>query len=323
MPHSEPIPYAWEMRDAAVLAHRFALPAVLPAYTALTVSPGQSGLVFMGNSVYVLPDSGLHLVTASLIHTIAEGAELSLADYEGAVLPYNSQITLFDMRQKLWYADPIELRCANGENLALHLSLSYHVVDVEKLDKCGASYQGVPEGSELRQDDPQIAAAFESAVAAVTTALLRHAGKAANAAEATERVTSAAVRKEIRSIADEKLLPLGLQALAPHLGPARAACPYCQKPLSLTEIKRRFCSAVDDDGKPQKGCNRRLHTCPYCQTIVGPERSTCPNAACGKELLFCNAPSCNTYRRVERGRFCPVCRGACYPLPDREFLTLM
>lgn len=322
MPHTEPIPYAWEMQDAAVLAHRFALPAVLPPYTALTVGPGQTGLVFLGNQTYVLPESGLHLVTASLIHTVSQGANLALENFSGAVLPYNAQITLMDMRQKIWYADPIDLCCADGVHAAMNLSLSYHVADAEKLDRSGATYQPAAGGSEIRQDDPRIAEAFHRAVSDVTQRLTQLASAIASA-DAPARLTGAAVRREIRDIADKHLAPLGLQALTPHLGTSRATCPYCQKALSLTEIRRRFCSAVDDEGKPQKGCNRTLHACPACQTIVGPERSTCPNPACGQELLFCDTPGCNTYRLVERGRFCPVCRRACYPLPDREFLTLL
>ena len=317
---TEPIPFAWQMQDADVLAHRFTLPEVLPPYTALTVSPGQKGLVFMGNATYVLPDAGLQLITASLIHTIAEGTALALENYSGAVLPYNCQITLFDARPKIWHAEPIDLACANGDHLMLNLSLNFCVDDVEKLDKCGATYQPLDQASEMRQNDPVIDSALKNALAAATQRLTVCAADAPSAQEATSLVLSTRVRGDIMAEVHRHLQPLGLKALPVSICPANVICPYCQKPLSLTELKRRFCSATDDEGNPQKGCNRKLHACPYCQTIVGPEHAFCPNRKCQKELLFCHDAGCQTYRIVERGRFCPVCKRACYPLQDREFL---
>ncbi|MBQ2953267.1 MAG: hypothetical protein IJE07_06885 [Clostridia bacterium] len=323
MPHTEPIPYAWEARDASVLAHRFALPAKLPPYTALTVSPGQRGLVFLGNATYVLENAGLHLITASLIHTIAEGAEFSLEAFDGAILPYNARITLFDMRPRLWPCETIDLVSANGEHATINLSLSFRAEDVAKLDACGATFQPAGDDRQMRLDDPVITEAFRRAIADATQRLLRCAAEAPSADEAIASSLSPRTRGDVLALVNSHLTPLGLRALPPHMSPAHATCPYCFKPLSITEIRSRFCSATDEEGKPQKGCGRRLHACPHCQTIVGSDRSICPNPNCAKELLFCHTPGCETYRSVERGRFCPVCRRACYPVPDREFLPMM
>lgn len=317
MPHNEPYIFVWEMTDPAVLAHRFKLPVKLPPFTALTVGPGQKGLVFLGNDIFVLPNAGLNLITGDRIHTLAEGMGLMQENYTDVVLPYNSQITLFDVRQKIWHAAPIDARCADGGHVTFNLSLSYCVQDVEKLDRSGATYQPCGEASEIRQDDPRLSEAFRRAEADVTQKLLARAAAAPSPEEAKQLFSAPALRQEIRAICDGHLMPMGLAVIQPHLTPAHATCPYCQKTLSLTEIRRRFCSNTDDDGQPQKGCNRQLHACPSCQTIVGADRTTCPT--CGDELLFCATPGCRTFRKVERGRFCPVCKRACYPQPDWEF----
>lgn len=320
MSHNEPIPYSWEMSDPLVLAHRFALPEILPPYTSVTVAPGQNGLVFINSQVHLLKQAGLTLLTADLIHNLATGHRLTAGMGE-AILPYNTQITLFDMRQKLWPAETIDLTAANGEHAVVSLSIAYAVNDPEKLDRCGASYQPCTGGSQMRQDDPKIAEAFRRAVADVANRLQQRASALPAARDVIASVTAPAMRSEVRSVCDGHLSPLGLQAAQPHLSPTHTTCPYCQKPLSFTEIRRRFCSAVDDEGQPQKGCNRRLHACPSCQTLVGFDRRTCPS--CETELLYCSTPGCETYRRVERGRFCTVCKRACYPRPNPEFLTLI
>lgn len=320
MTRTEPTPYNWEMHDSAVLAHRIGLPAVLPAYAAVTVAPGQQGLVFLGSEQHLLRTAGLHMITGSLIHSLAEGYELAQTGTE-AVLPYNAQLTLFDVRQKLWHAQPIDLIAASGEHTAVNLSLSYCIDDVIRLNGCGADYVPCEGGSEMRLDDPKIADAFQRAISDVTLRLQQRAAEKAAAKDILALLAAPALRTEIRVAADAHLAPIGLKVTSPHLSSAHASCPYCQKQLSLLEIRQRRCSAVDEEGNPQPGCGRTLHACPSCQTIVGPERSVCPT--CAEELLFCYTPGCSTYRRVERGRFCPVCKRACYPIPDREFLTLM
>lgn len=319
MPHTPNTPYAWTMQDPAVLAHRFTVPELLAPYTALTVAPGQSGLVFIDDQVHRCTDAGIYQLTDSLVRTIEEAEALRRACSE-VPMTYNAQLILFDVRQKLHPAQTISLTAANQERVTASLSLTYCVDNPEKLHSCGANYQPCEGGLELRADDPRIAEAFRRAVDEAAEHLSRQAAGMDDARSVEAMLTNARLRTELRGMADGHLLPLGLRLTAAYLSPARTFCPYCRKQLSLTEIRRRFCSAVDDDGKPQSGCGKPLHVCPSCDTIVGAEHPICPT--CSQELLFCSSPGCNTYRLVERGRFCPVCKRACYPLPDREFLTL-
>lgn len=312
-------PYSWDMRDPAVLAHRFDVPDALPPYTALTVAPHQAGLFFLNGKVEIQRDPDLYLLTGSRVHNLAEADRVLRACGE-AVLTYNSLLTLMDLRPKLWPAQTLDVTAASGEKLPVHLSLTFRVSDPAKLDGCGATYQPCEGGSEIRQDDPKIADAFQRALTDVTGHILRRAAELPGLKEAEKLFAGANLATEVRGMADAHLLPLGLQVVSAHISPSRASCPRCHKQLALWEIRRRFCSAVDEEGAPQPGCNHRLHTCPGCGALVGSEQETC--LTCGEELLYCFTPGCETYRRVEKSRFCPVCHRACYPMPDREFLTL-
>ena len=318
-PHAHQAPYRWEMRDPAALAHRFSVPDALPPYTALTIAPHQAGLFFINGQIEMHREPDLYLLTGSRVHSLEEADRILHACGE-ATLTYNSLLTLFDLRPKLYPARLLEAAAASGEVVAAHLSLVYQVADPQTLDGCGATYQPCEGGSEIRQDDPRLSDAFRRSLDDLTALLARRAAQAPTAAEAEKLLLSPDLSGEMRPMADAHLLPVGLQAVSIRLSPARALCPHCRKPLSLDEMRRRFCSSVDEAGRPQPGCNRRLHACPGCGALVGPEQQTC--ADCGEELLFCFTPWCETYRRVERGRFCPVCRRACYPLPDRELLPL-
>lgn len=315
-----PSPYQWTMADPAVLAFRFAAPDPLPPYTAVTVSPGQAGYFLFNDSTRLCDKAGLYLLTGSMIHTLQQAEAIQRSGGE-AVLTYNAQLLLFDLRPKLYPAEAIEVKTGTGEGVTLSLAIAYRTENVEKLYRSGATFQPAEGGDALRQDDPLIADAFRRAVTDATVLLREHAAAADGAQDAEKALTHPRLLMELRARAALTLAPLGLRADAVHVSIARRNCPYCQKVLSLTEVRERFCRAVDEEGNPQEGCGRRLSACPACGAIVGPERATCPT--CQQELLFCDTPGCQTYRVPVHGRFCPVCRRACYPLPPREFLTLM
>ncbi len=316
---NEPIPYHWKMQDSPVLAHRIALPEKLSAWTALTVDPGQNALVFLDGQEHLFDQASTYLLTGNVVHDLAQGYHIAAAGGE-AVLPFHAQMTVFDMRPKLWIADPIDLTAANGEHASVTLSVSYCVDNPEKLNLSGAAYRSGADGSDLHPDDPIIQGAFQAAIAEATPKLAERAAALATGSGVISALIAPDLRSAVSALFGLRLMPVGLRVVSLNLMPAHATCCYCGKELSVTEVRRRFCSAVDDNGQPQRGCNRRLHACPSCGAIVGPERSTCPT--CGDELLYCSTPGCETYRRVEKGRFCVVCKCACYPQPPREFLSL-
>lgn len=308
-----PTPYAWAMPDPAALAFRFAVPNPLGRYTAVTVAPGQAGYFFLNDQIHRCDEPGLYLLTGSMIHTLEEAEAIQRHGGE-AVQAYNAQLLLFDLRPKLSPTMPLEMPTAEGEKVTVNLAVKYHVERVEKLYQSGATFQPGADGDVLTQSDPLIADALRRAAEAAAVILAERTAQMENAAAAeqlfmTDNALKAAMCARIAGI----LAPVGLMADAVHLSVARRQCPYCGKALSLTELQEHRC--YSEAG----GCGRQLHTCPACETIVGSERDACPT--CGLELLWCDA--CQTYRRVEKGRFCPVCRRACYPLPPREFLTLM
>jgi len=317
---SAPAPYQWTMADPAALAFRFAAPDPLPPYTAVNVLPGQAGYFLFNDSPRLCDKAGLYLLTGSMIHTLQQAEAIQRSGGE-AVLTYGAQLLLFDMRPKLYPAETIEVATGGSGSVTVNLALAYRTENAEKLYRSGATFQPADSGDELRQDDPLIADAFRRAAMDAAVLLREHAAACDGIQAAEKALTAPKLLMELRARAALTLAPLGLRADAVHVSIARRNCPYCQKVLSLTEVRERFCRAVDDEGNPQEGCGRRLNACPACGTIVGPERASCPT--CQQELLFCDTPGCQTYRLPVHGRFCPVCRRACYPLPPREFLTLM
>ena len=311
MPYTEPIPHGWAMDDANVLAHRFDLPAKLEPLTAVTVGVGQKGMVFLNGEVTVLETPDTYLVTGQELHPLEEG--LRLAEAMGkAILPYNGEITLFDMRQKVWPAHLMDLTPASSEHVPMHLTVTYTVDDPVKLNTCGADYKPAPGGDrQMRQDDPRIAAAFDAGISDVVQALLPWAAAFADAKEVQQQLGLQKKRLEALPLLNRHLQPLGLEVISVSFVPLNAICPYCMKPLSLTEMRQKQCRCTDEEGNRQKGCGRPLDACPECHALVRSTDATCTR--CNAELLYCRTPGCKTFRKVVRGRFCPVCKGACYP----------
>lgn len=302
------VPYSWSMPDPLVLAHRFNTPEVLPPFTSVVVKPGQQAFTSVNDVQTVHREAATHVLTGTLNHTIEQAVTIGQMGGE-AHISYHAEIILFDMRPKVLPQETILLTAANGEEVAAFLSLTYQVDSVEALNCCGAVYQPAADASEIRQDDPVLEAAFRQAMAHITHALEQMAAKECDAA-AVEKLTASTALTELCRSARCFLAPAGLLLKSVRISPVRRICPYCSLHLSLTELKNLRCEKED--------CRRQLHACPSCGKLVRLGDTSCPH--CRHELLWCGAPGCQQYRLVDRGRFCPVCRRACYPLPPRTFL---
>ena len=305
---SNPVPYHWSSPDAASLAFLIATPDQLHSYTAVTVGPGQAGYFFLNDETHLCDQPGLYLLTGSMIHSLEE-AEVIQRHGGETVNAYNARLMLIELQPRLSPAQAIEATAANGETATVNLAFRYRVTDVERFCRSGVTFRP---GQALTQADPVISGALQRAAQSAALVLEKRAHEASHARAAEEAFLSDdALKAELRACASDALIPLGLTAESVCLSIARRQCPYCSKALSMAELQAHRCSG--------EGCGRALHTCPDCDTIVGAERENCPT--CRRELLWCDP--CQRYARVEKGRFCPVCHRACYPLPPREFLTLM
>lgn len=305
MPSNDIHPLVWQMSDPDVLAHRFDLPPQLQAFTAVTVFPDQRGLVFLNDVLHRLDEpSNTYLLTGDRIDSIGEGYRITQAGSE-AVMAYNARITLFDVRAKEWQSDYADLTAANGEHVPVRVSLTCRVRDPERLDSCGAAFRPGEGCTELRLSDPRFTTLLQGIAGGVAGLLREKAAALPDRADVVKMVYSAHESQDVTGCVSRDLNALedmGLTLTALRLLPVEALCPRCREALSLQDIQARRCSR----------CGDRLHACPGCQALLGPDHDRCP--VCRKEeLFFCYSPSCGTYRRPERGRFCPVCRRACYP----------
>lgn len=317
MTATERAPYSWAMTDPLTLAHRFAVPEQLPPCTAVTVLPHQAGLFFVSGKQELRTEPDHYLLTGSRIHSIPE-AERILRECGEAVVTYHSQLTLFDLRPKLFPTQRIGLR-AGGKSITASLVLTVRVADPRLLSGCGATWQPAGDAREIRLDDPLLTTRISAELQALTISLQQRADALSDQSAVERLLTHPATLTEARVLLDKPLQDMGLTAESVRLALSRASCPRCHKPLSPEEIDSKFCSNQDEEGNPKPGCGRRLHACPHCDSIVGLDAAVCP--VCNHELLFCTSPGCSTFRRVKHDRFCVVCHLACYPLPDIDLIV--
>ncbi|MBR3764432.1 MAG: zinc ribbon domain-containing protein [Clostridia bacterium] len=304
MPSNDLHPLVWHMSDPDVLAHRFALPPQLRAFTSVTVFPDQRGLVFLNDVLHRLDEpSNTYLLTGDRIDSIGEGYRITQAGSE-AVMAYNARITLFDMRPKEWQSDYADLTAADGEHVPVRIVLVCQVRDPERLEQCGAAFRPGEDGSQLRLSDPLFITLLRAIAGGVADLLREKSAALPGRAEVARMVHAAHQAPDTTNYVTNEISALarmGLALTALRLLPVEALCPHCRETLSLQDIHARRCSR----------CGETLHACPGCQALLGPDHQRCP--FCREELFFCYSPGCGTYRRPERGRFCPVCKRACYP----------
>ncbi len=226
MPDNEPVPCCWDMTDPAVLAHRFRLPDFLPPYTAVTIFPFQHALLFINDEERLLDFPGLYLLTGERIDSLADAARIQAAKGE-TIVPWHTRCTLFDTRWKLWPDQELQLTLPEGGKASVTLSICYRVNDPVALSRSGASFLPCPDGSEMRQDDPVIAAAFRQAIHDVTRCLKRQALLAGSAG--TSLFDTETNYREACQVCNAALTPLGLQLVGLYLSPIPEPliCPTC------------------------------------------------------------------------------------------------
>lgn len=309
--HSSPAPFAWTMTESDVLAHRFSVPELLPAFSALTVRSGQAGLALIGGQQLLCLEQDTHILTGDASHSIPEGYRVAAAG-GNAQVNYHPEITLFDTRLKSLPQETVLLTSADGGETFAFLSLTFHISDIVLFNRCGAVYQPCGNGdySEIGLNDASLTEVFSHVLSTVTAVLQKSAMDAQDPSQVRAMLLDNTLGETLRQIADQQLLPLGLTADFVRLKITERSCPYCSRQLSLMDIRRGRCSATE-------GCGCALHRCPSCDHFVRSDQTKCPG--CHSKLLWCGSKGCETFRTVERGRFCPVCRCACYPPRPREF----
>lgn len=306
------VPYSWTMTSSNVLAHRFNLPEPLEPFTSLTVRPGQTGLAFINGEEIICREEQTHVLTGDVQHNVREAIG-QLSQGGKALLLHHGEITLFDTRLKALPKETIQLKAANNDEVFAFLNLVVQVGNVRELKNKCSDFTPCADGSgdsELTLDAPLLRDAFAKVVSDVTTALEQAAAQAADQDGVYALLADHALLSDLRRNAERKLLhPLGLVLDSIRLTRTERACPYCSRQLSVLEIRGRRCQS----------CGCALHHCPGCNRILRSDQAVCPNPNCGEKLLWCGSKGCETFRRPERGRFCPVCRGACYPPKQLEF----
>lgn len=308
-------PYSWTMTAPGVLAHRFHTPERLPPFTSLTVRPGQTGLTFINGEQRVCASADTHVLTGNISHTIRDGVTVS-SDGGTAHILYHSEITLFDTRPKALPQETIQLTAADGEETFAFLNMTVQVADVVALNRSGAAFLPCADGSgdsELLLGDDILRSACAQAAAQASALLQQESSKAADSAAVRALLLDPDVAERLRLMSEAPLAAFGLSLDSVRLSPTERSCPYCSRQLSLMDIRRGRCSTTS-------GCGCTLHTCPSCSRFVRSDQAVCPNPQCREKLLWCGTKGCETFRRVVNGRFCPVCRRACYPPKQREFL---
>lgn len=306
-------PYSWTMTSPGVLAHRFDTPELLPPLTALTVGSGQAGLALINGETQLCTAVDNHILTGDVSHSVRDGYRVAMGGGK-AHINYNSEITLFDTRLKSLPQETVQLTAANLDETFVFLGLDVRANDIVLLNNSGATFHPCADGSgdsELLLSDPVLQAAFAQASSQITATLRQMAEQAADSAAVRELLLDRQSAESLRRGAERLLLPLGLTLDNVRLTLTERSCPYCARQLTLMDVRQRRCS-------PTNGCGCVLHTCPQCSRFVRSDQAVCPS--CREKLLWCATKGCETFRKVEKGRFCPVCRRACYPPKQREFL---
>ncbi|MBQ7848669.1 MAG: hypothetical protein IJ343_02965 [Clostridia bacterium] len=306
-------PYSWTMTTPGVIAHRFDTPECLLPFTALTVRPGQTGLAFINGEQRVCSTADTHVLTGDVRHSIRDGYRTAMVGGAAQIL-YHGEITLYDTRLKTLPQETVQLTAANRDETFVFLNLDVRVGDVTLLGRSGAAFQPCADGSgdsEMLLDDPVLKEACAQVTSHVTGEMQQMAAQAADGAAVRQLLIADRTAETLRRNADRLLLPLGLTLDNVRLTLTERSCPYCSRQLSLMDIRHRRCSATN-------GCGCVLHTCPSCDRFVRSDQGVCPS--CREKLLWCPTKGCETFRKVEGDRFCPVCRRACYPPKQREFL---